>query len=74
MGVSSTPVGAATTTPPTNDWEGFGQSMHGEPRAYRTLFGKNHRGERTDNSPSLFLLIRVSEKEDFQVSLESDTE
>jgi hypothetical protein len=41
MGVSSTPVGAATTTPPTDGWEVFGQSMHGELRAYGTPLEEN---------------------------------
>jgi hypothetical protein len=36
--VVSIPVGVATTTQPTSGWVGFGQSVHGELRAYRTLF------------------------------------
>jgi hypothetical protein len=36
--VVSIPVDVATTIPPTGGWVGFGQSVHGELRAYGTLF------------------------------------
>ena len=36
--VVTIPVAAATTAPPTSGWVEFGQSVHGELQAYRTLF------------------------------------
>jgi hypothetical protein len=72
VNVVSIPVVSATTVPPTSGWAGFGRSVRGELRAWRTLFEKVV-VHGTGNSPSLLLLIRVCEEEDFQIPLEAET-
>jgi hypothetical protein len=67
MDALSGPADAATTTLPIDGWGGFDQLAHEELQAYRMPFEFHHLTYDADNSPSLFLLIRVSEKDDFQI-------
>jgi hypothetical protein len=74
MNALSVPADAATTTLPTDDWVGFGQLAREELQAYRTPSEFHGVTQDADNSPSLFLFVRISKEDDFQVSLKTETE